>query len=133
MNDFDDIKTQLKVFCDKISQLQNTKPGNYSARLEIPQLQKDGTDIYREVSGNVGKFTGHLHLLQNSESLSQEINKQILTNLSKKLVAQVDFYAKQWGDKHDPDFCKQLSSKLQNIDAVIAAYSRPSNTPRPHR
>jgi len=128
MNDFAEVKNLLMEFCEKVKQLEQNKVGNYSAKLEIPAW-RDGTDFARQVSGNVGRFTGRLVLLEHSQ-IPVESNKAVLTDVSQKITENLNFYTKQWGNKHDKDFCNTLAQSLQNVSAVIANYSRP-NQPRP--
>jgi hypothetical protein len=132
MADLNDINSQLNVFCEKVQQLKQIKTGNYSAKFEIPVWQNENKDFITQVSASVGKFSGHMNLLQNSDVLAQDINKQILEKLSKKISQHVEFYQQQWGAKHDNDFCKQLLDGLQKASAEISAYSKPT-PPRPSR
>jgi hypothetical protein len=128
MNDFAEIKNLLREFCEKVKQLEQNKVGNYSAKLEIPAW-RDGNDFAKEVSGNVGRFTGRLVLLENSQ-IPVENTKAVLTDVSKKITENLNFYTKQWVNKNDKEFCNNLAKSLQNVSAVIANYSRP-NQPHP--
>jgi hypothetical protein len=131
MNDFEDIQTLLIEFTDKVRQMRQNKVGNYSAKLELPAWKEDvRPEFVYEVSANVARFTGHLKLLESSPVISVQDNKTILTEVSKKITDNISFYTKQWGDKHENDFCNKLINGLQDTNSLIAAYSRPDQ-PRP--
>jgi hypothetical protein len=131
MNDFENIRNLLIEFTDKVRQMKQNKIGNYSAKLELPAWRDDlRPEFVNEVSANVARFTGHLKLMESSPVISVQDNKAILSEVSKKITDNVSFYTKQWGDKHENDFCNKLMQGLQDTRNLIASYSRPDQ-PRP--
>jgi hypothetical protein len=129
-NDFDSIRQQVKEFGNKVAYLKQAKAGMYSAKLELPRWEQDGKDFATQVSAQIGRFTGRLSLLEQSPSIPVEDSKIVLIDLSGKIKTNLQLYAKQWGDKHEKDFCDRLQQQLDSVVATIQAYSRP-NAPRP--
>ena len=110
--------------------LMKKKSDNYAALFEIPAWQRDNTSFFTQVRATIGKFTGHLHLLQHSELIEAATNKVILAQLAAKIIKQVETYHHNWGARHDKEFSPQLIATLHAVTATIGNYQKPS-TPRP--
>jgi hypothetical protein len=132
MADLNDIQKQVIDFANRLIELQQKSPAVCDLNLDIPAwksklLNYPERFVSSDVLGNIAKFSTHMKLLQDHESvLSEEINKEILNRVSAKLIDQAQLYAQKAITSDDKVFSTTLITLLENIKPALAAYSRPN-------